>query len=291
MRFGAVFPQLEVGNDPGAIRAYAQTVEAQGYEHLIAYDHVLGADVSKHKGWKPPYGHEHAFHEPFVLFGFLAAATRRLTLMTGVIVLPQRQTALVAKQAAALDVLSGGRLRFGIGTGWNFVEYEALGVDFKRRGAIYDEQIQVLRALWQKPLVTFKGRFHKITAAGLNPLPVQRPIPLWFGGKAEVVIKRVAKWGEGWIPFIAPDDHGRAMIAKLHRYARQAKRKPTAIRVERVLRLPVHGPDSWVKEIEASRGIGITDIALDTQRAGLKNVDDHLRTLRLFSEAAARFND
>src|ERR1700730_11725459 len=176
MNIGVVLPQTEIGNDPGAIKAYAEAVEEMGFTHILVFDHVLGANPERPGGGKEPYTYRHAFHDPFVLFGFLAAATRRVGLATGILILPQRQTALVAKQAAAVDVLSGGRLRLGIGVGWNFTEYEALGEDFHTRGRRMSEQIAVLRKLWTEPEVTFKGRWHDIDRMGIRPMPVQRPI-------------------------------------------------------------------------------------------------------------------
>src|SRR5215468_12194556 len=175
MDIGVVFPQVEIGQDPAAIRDYAQAVEGMGFTHALVFDHVLGANPERPGGWKGPYTYRHAFHEPFVLFGFLAGVTTRLGLATGIVILPQRQTALVAKQAAAVDVLAGGRLRLGVGVGWNPVEYEALGEDFRTRGKRIDEQIEVMRALWTKELVTIGASQHRITAAGINPLPIQRP--------------------------------------------------------------------------------------------------------------------
>ena len=192
MNIGVVFPQVEIGNDPAAIRDYAQAVEAMGYTHILAFDHVLGANPPSHPGLKGPYTYKHPFHEPFVLFGFLAAVTTRVELVTGIIILPQRQTALVAKQTACVDVLSGGRLRLGVAVGWNFVEYEALGEDFKNRGQRIEEQIEILRALWTKELVTVEGRWHRVTDAGINPPPVQRPIPIWMGGESDPVVRRAA---------------------------------------------------------------------------------------------------
>jgi probable F420-dependent oxidoreductase len=187
MQLGVIFPQTEIGADPKAIRDFAQAAEDMGYAHLIVFDHVLGADTAYHNNWQGPYTTADMFHEPFVLYGYLAAITERLELVTAVIILGQRQTALVAKQAAAVDVLSGGRLRLGVGIGWNAVEYEALGENFHDRGKRSEEQIAVLRALWTQEEVDFHGRWHDITHAGINPLPIQRPIPLWLGGRAEAV--------------------------------------------------------------------------------------------------------
>ncbi|MCV7128699.1 TIGR03619 family F420-dependent LLM class oxidoreductase, partial [Mycolicibacterium vanbaalenii] len=177
MRIGVVFPQTELGGDPGAVRAYGRRVEELGFTHLLAYDHVVGADPAVHTGWSGPYDVDTTFHEPLVMFGYLAAVTTTLELVTGVIILPQRQTALVAKQAAEVDLLSGGRLRFGVGVGWNAVEYEALGEQFTNRGTRSEEQVELLRQLWTQRTVTFDGRHHRVTGAGIAPLPVQRPIP------------------------------------------------------------------------------------------------------------------
>src|SRR5712671_7790587 len=182
MHYGVVFPQIEFGNDPHAIKDYAQAAEGLGYDYLLVYDHVLSAHPDREPKLTGPYTHEDPFHEPMVFFGFLAGVTTRLELTTGILILPQRQTALVAKQAAEVDVLSRGRLRLGVGLGWNYVEYEALGMSFTDRGKRIEEQIAVLRALWTQEVVDFKGRWHRIDRAGINPPPVQRPIPLWMGG-------------------------------------------------------------------------------------------------------------
>jgi probable F420-dependent oxidoreductase len=183
VRIGVTFPQTEIGADPGAIRAYAQRVEELGFSHVLAYDHVLGADPAVHEGWNGPYDVDTTFHEPFVLFGYLAGLCS-LELVTGIIILPQRQTALVAKQAAEVDLLTGGRFRLGVGLGWNAVEYEALGKDFGDRGARMTEQVALLRDLWTRRSVSFDGRYEQVTGAGLAPPPVQRPIPVWFGGSS-----------------------------------------------------------------------------------------------------------
>ena len=232
MRFGVVFPQTEIGTDAAVIRDFAQTAEALGYHHILAYDHVIGANPASRQGWRPPYTHKDSFHEPFVLFSYLAGVTKSLEFTTGVIILPQRQTVLVAKQAAALDVLSGGRLRLGIGIGWNPVEYEALGEDFKNRGRRSEEQVEVLRKLWTQELVTYEGQWHKITDAGLNPLPIQRPIPIWFGGSDDRALRRLARLGDGWFPLMGPDDTCRAAIDKIGSYAREAGRDPKSIGIE-----------------------------------------------------------
>jgi len=180
MQIGVVFPQTEIGGDAGAVRAYATRVEQLGYAHVVAYDHVVGADPKVHQGWDGPYDLHSTFHEPLVLFGFLAGFTS-LEMVTGIIILPQRQTALVAKQAAEVDLLTGGKFRLGVGLGWNAVEYEALGKDFSDRGKRVDHQVELLRRLWTESSVSYRSDDEHVTGAGLAPLPVQRPIPIWFG--------------------------------------------------------------------------------------------------------------
>jgi len=214
MQIGVVFPQTEIGADPGAVRAYAQGAEQLGYAHLLAYDHVLGADPAAHPGWSGPYDIATTFHEPMVLFGYLAALTR-LELVTGIIILPQRQTALVAKQAAEVDLLTGGRLRLGVGLGWNRVEYEALGKDFSSRGRRAGEQVELMRRLWTEPSVTFRGTDEQVTGAGLAPLPVQRPIPVWFGAQSPAAYRRTGRLADGWFPQVRPGpdlDAARAVV-------------------------------------------------------------------------------
>ncbi len=287
MKIGVVFPQVEIGNDPTAIRDYAQAVEAMGYTHILAFDHVLGANRASHPDLKGPYTHEHAFHEPFVLYGFLAALTRRVELVTGIIILPQRQAALVAKQAAAVDVLSGGRLRLGVAVGWNFVEFEALGEDFTTRGRRIEEQIEVMRALWTRPLVTFEGRWHRITDAGINPLPVQRPIPVWMGGDSEVVIRRAARLADGWMPHFRPGPEAQAVVDRLHGWVKEAGRDPARFGIEGRFTLAQVPRDRWAKEVAAWRAMrGVTHLSIHTVGLGLKSPADHVETLRRLREEA-----
>jgi probable F420-dependent oxidoreductase len=287
MRLGVVFPQTEIGNDPAVIRDYAQAVEEMGYQHILAYDHVLGANTASRPGWGGSYSSEDAFHEPFVLFGFLAAVTRRVELVTGVIILPQRQTTLVAKQAAAVDVLSGGRLRLGIGVGWNAVEYQALNEDFGNRGARVEEQIALLRALWSEPTITFKGRWHTVEDAGINPLPPQRQIPLWIGSSAPKVLPRVARLADGWFPQMPPNDHARAMVEQLRGYLRDAGRPENAVGIEARLSLS-RTPESDGQRFAADwQALGATHLSVNTMDAGFQSLDDHLAALRRVKEALA----
>ncbi len=285
MRIGAVFPQTEIGADPGAVKEYAQAVESLGFDHILTFDHVIGANAESRPGWSGAYRHTDMFHEPFVLYGYLAGVTERIELVTGVIILGQRQTVLVAKQAAAIDVLSGGRLRLGIGIGWNHVEYEALGQDFKNRGRRSEEQIEVLRALWTKELVTFEGRWHKITDAGLNPLPVQRPIPVWFGGRHERVLRRVGEMGDGWFPLFPPDDEGRALVEQMREHARAAGRDPADIGIESWVSVGSKSPDEWVAEVKTWKEMGATHISVNTMRAGFTSPQAHIDAIRRFKEA------
>lgn len=300
MRVGVIFPQTEIGNDSAAIRDFAQAVEGMGYDHLVAYDHVLGADPAAPRAqargeWVGAYRLEDAFHEVFVLFGFLAAHTRRLELATGVLILPQRQTALVAKQAAEVDVLTGGRLRLGVGVGWNSIEYEALGVDFRTRGSRITEQVKVLRALWTQESVTFHGRWHDIVAAGINPMPMQRPIPVWMGGSADAVLKRMARLADGWFfggglrdPYTRTTlINQRELVEKFRGYVRAAGRDPAAVGLEGRVSLGQGGPNEWRRGVEDWRALGATHLSVGTMRAGLATPDAHVVALRRFREATA----
>ncbi|HEX9786491.1 MAG TPA: LLM class F420-dependent oxidoreductase [Candidatus Binatia bacterium] len=286
MRVGVVFPQTEIGNDPASIKDYAQAAEELGFRHILAFDHVVGANPATRSGWRPPYTYLDPFHEPFVLFGYLAGLVQQLELVAGVLILPQRQTVLVAKQAAALDVLSGGRLRLGIGIGWNPVEYEALGTDFKNRGRRSEEQIEVLRKLWTGDLVTFNGRWHKITDAGINPLPVQRPIPIWFGGSDERVLRRLGKLGDGWFPLLGPDEKCRAMIDKIRNYAKEFGRNPDAIAIEGRISYGQGSAEAWLKDLEAWKNLGAGYVSFNTMKAGLAS-PAHIDAIRRFQAATA----
>ncbi|HEX6288323.1 MAG TPA: LLM class F420-dependent oxidoreductase [Herpetosiphonaceae bacterium] len=280
MRIGVVFPQTEIGTDAVAIRDYAQAVEDLGYRHLLVYDHVLGASTATRVDWRGPYTSETPFHEPFVLFGYIAGLTTRIELVTGVIILPQRQTALVAKQAAEVDLLSGGRLRLGVGIGWNAVEYEGLNEDFGNRGARSEEQIAVLRRLWTEPVVTFQGRWHRIDAAGINPLPLQRPIPIWIGGGADRVLERTARIADGWFPQLPPDDRARAALERLRAYTEAAGRAPDAVGVEARMSIGQVPESGWERYVEAWRELGATHLSVNTMSAGLRSPQEHIDTLR-----------
>ena len=287
MQLGAIFPQTEIGADPAGVRDFAQAAEDIGYEDMPVFDHVLGADASKHPNWERPYRSTDMFHEPFVLFGYLAAVTEKIQMTTEVLILGQRQTALVAKQAAEVDLLTGGRLRLGIGIGWNHVEYEALGEDFSNRGARSVEQIRLLRELWTNEVVNFEGRYHRVTHAGINPLPVQRPIPIWFGGGHERVIRRIGRMGDGWFPQFQPDGEGQEKIALMRRYAEAAGRDPMSIGIEGRISIAGGDADSWSKAAAAWEEIGATHLSVNTMRAGLEGPDQHIDAIRCFKEAVS----
>jgi probable F420-dependent oxidoreductase len=287
MELGAIFPQTEIGADPAGVRDFVQAAESLGYDHLLIFDHVLGADASKRENWDRPYRHTDMFHEPFVLFGYLAAVTQNINLTTGVLILGQRQTVLVAKQAAEVDVLTGGRLRLGIGVGWNEVEYEALGENFHNRGRRSEEQIELLRALWTQEVVDFKGRYHQVSHAGINPLPLQRPIPIWFGGGAERVVRRIGRQGDGWFPQFQPDSAGQERIAQMRQYARDAGRDPMAIGIEGRAAIADGNPETWSRAAAAWDEAGATHLSVNTMRAGLKGPDQHIEAIRRFKEAVS----
>ncbi len=285
MDIGVVFPQVEIGQDAAAIRDYAQAVEGMGYTHALVFDHVLGANPERPGGWKGPYTYRHAFHEPFVLFGFLAGVTGRLGLTTGIVILPQRQTALVAKQAAAVDVLSGGRLRLGVGVGWNAVEFEALGESFKNRGKRVEEQIEVMRALWARELVTFEGQWHRVPDAGINPLPPRRSIPIWMGGESEVVVQRTARLADGWMPHFRPGPEAQAVVDRLHGLVKQAGRDPVRFGIEGRMTLSQVPAAQWPGELRAWKAMrGITHLCINTMGLGLGTPDQHVRMLERFKK-------
>ena len=283
MKIGVIFPQIELGGDVGAVRGYGETLPGLGFTHVLAYDHVLGADPAAHTGWDGPYDVDSTFHEPFVLFGFLAAITS-IELVTGVIIAPQRQTALLAKQATEVDLLTGGKFRLGVGVGWNAVEYEALGQPFDQRGRRLTEQITLLRALWTQRSVTFDGTFDRVSGAGLAPPPVQRPIPIWIGGSSDPAYRRIGRLADGWFPMVRPGPdlaHARDVIAQA---ATEASRDPTTIGMEgRVLWDP-RDPDRFVRQVEHWHAAGATHLTINTMGLGLDSAAAHIAAL----EHAAR---
>jgi probable F420-dependent oxidoreductase len=284
MKIGVIFPQTEIGRDPVGIRIFAQQVENFGFNHILTYEHVLGANPDRSDKLRGPYSYQHSFHSPFLLFSYMAAVTTTLEFVTGIIILPQRQTALVAKQAATLDVLCGGRLRLGIGIGWNHVEYIALNQDYHTRGKRVEEQIPLMRQLWTQPLVTFKGDWHHIPDAGINPLPVQRPIPIWIGGNADAVLKRTARMGDGWMPNYRTVEQIKPALEKLRRYLEEAGRSQDGFGLEPRMYYKEGDPDTWAVELESWRELGATHLSINTMGCGFDTVQEHLNALRRFAE-------
>lgn len=272
MKIGVVFPQGEISDDPSAVRDIAQAVEELGYDYLLLYELLIDS-----KPDQPPA----RFLEPFALLGYLASCTQTIELATGIMVLPSRQTVLVAKQAAAIDVLSGGRLRLGVSGGWNRVEYQAMGSDFQQRGKRLDEQITVLRALWTKPFVTFKGQYHDLETVGIYPQPIQRPIPLWLGGDSEPVLKRIAAFGDGWLSYGETLETAAAKIDKLHQYLEAAGRKPAEVGME-VVGVNVAKPGDWSKLLEGWRDFGATHLSVVTTSANLGTPQEHIDAIYRF---------
>jgi len=286
MRIGAVLPHNEIGNDPGAIKAYAQGLEAQGITHLLVYDHVLGAERDRPGGFEGPYDKDVAFHEPFTFLSFVAAVTETIELTPAVVILPQRQTALVAKQATELAVLSGGRLRLGIGTGWNTVEYEALNEDFTNRGRRQAEQVELLRRLWSEETTTFEGTYHTVVQAGINPRPAA-PIPIWFGGSAPAAIERCARLGDGWIPLGSPNEKSQDRLATIRRVREEAGLSMDGFAVQAQAQYQGGDPDRWRSHAERWRQLGATHLAIATHNAGDTDVDGHLARIAEYQAAVA----
>ena len=292
MEVGVIFPQTEIEPDPLAIKDFAQAAEDMGYAYIFIADHVLGADPAHHDfPALRTYNHKSVVHETMTLMGYLSAITEQVGLATGILILPQRQTVLVAKQAAEVDVLSGGRLRLGIGVGWNSVEFEALGEDFHNRGTRSAEQIEVMRALWTQEVVDYHGKWHNISHAGLNPLPVQRPIPVFLGAGssatptiAEPVLKRVARIADGWCPNFGPDERGRAYVEKVHGYMLEMGRDSDKLQLDGRLRTSGKQPEDWIDEAKAWEELGARYLSIENRQGGLKTAGEHIEAMRRFKD-------
>jgi len=285
MKFGVVFPMTEYPINPEAIKDFAQTAEDLGFNHLLTYDHVLGANPDRDGGWSGPYTYKDPFEEPLTLFSFLSGVTRTLEFVTGIIILPQRQTVLFAKQAATLDVLSQGRLRLGVALGWNEVEYISLDKDFHDRGERFEEQIQVLRELWTKDLVTYDGKWHRIPDAGLNPLPLQQPIPLWFGGHADPVLKRVAKMADGWLPNYRTVEDASTALSKLEGYLSEEGRSMSDLGLEPRLRYGTGEPEEWRRIADEWEAASATHMTVITMGQGFETANEHIRAIESYAKA------
>jgi probable F420-dependent oxidoreductase len=286
MQIGVIFPQTEIGESRDGLRRYATGVESLGFSHLLAYDHVLGADPEVHSPWTGAYNIDTTFHEVFVLFGYLSAVCS-LELVSGIIILPQRQSALVAKQAAEVDILTGGHFRLGVGLGWNSVEYEALGKDFHSRGRRLSEQVQLIRRLTSERSVSFKGVYETVTGAGLSPLPVQRPLPIWFGANSPPALRRVGRLADGWFPQAQPGAGLEEAKAIVDEAARAARRDPTTIGMEGRLTADPADLEQFSAGLESWKRAGATHLTINTMRLGLEGVEAHLEVL----EAAAKLCD
>ena len=292
MKFGISYPDAEIGTDRIVIRDFAQAVEEMGYSHISVHDHVIQSatpretwDVAKY------YTRDFPHHEPMTVMAFLAGITETVGINPAIVILPQRQAVLVAKQAAQIDVLCGGRLRFGVGVGWNRLEFEALGVDFKNRGKRMEEQVEVLRLLWTQELVTFKGKWHTINEAGLAPMPIQRPPEIWFGAVSDVAVRRAARLGDGWfmISRLSPDDESKRVAEVFHEAAQEAGRNPAALGVESMVYSKLGGPDEWVSDARAWVELGATQLVFRTTEGGYGSFDEHLDAMRRFAEAMKDF--
>lgn len=286
MHIGAVLPHAEIGNDPGAIRAYLQGVEGLGLTHLLTYDHVLGADRERPGGFEGPYDKDVAFHEPLTFFAYAAGVTERLELVTTVLILPQRQTVLVAKQAAEVAILSGDRLRLGVGTGWNEVEYVGLNEDFPTRGRRQGEQVELMRALWTHETIDHRGRYHTVDRAGINPRP-SRPIPIWFGGGAPAALERCARLGEGWMPLGGPGEGSARAIDTIRRHREAHGSTMDGFGIQAQAQYAGGDPDRWRTHADRWRALGATHLALATHRAGDTDADGHLARLAEYIAAVS----
>jgi probable F420-dependent oxidoreductase len=285
MQIGAVYPQTELRGDPAAVGRIGKAVEDLGFDYLLAYDHVLGAvHADRTPALTGPYTEHHPFHDPLVMFGYLAGITKRIGFATGILILPQRQTALVARQAADVDLLSGGRLRLGVGIGWNPVEYEALGQDFHTRGVRQEEQIQLLRRLFTEPVVDFSGRFDRIDRAGLVPKPT-RPIPIWLGGYGEKAFDRAARLGDGFIFFGGSGvEQAVENLTWLRSRLREVGRSVEGFGAEFVA-VPNGDVDNLGADVDRWRDAGGTHLSVVTMGQGLDSIDAHINYLA--SSAAA----
>jgi probable F420-dependent oxidoreductase len=283
MRLNAIFPTRDIGTDPAKIRDWAQAAEDLGYGYIEVADHVFGATARD--GWTPLYNETDPFHETFATMAFLAAVTKTIKISSGVLILPQRQTGVVAKQAAEVDILSGGRLRLGIGVGWNHVEYAALGTDWKTRGARQAEQVEVMRRLWTESLVSFSGRFHELREVNIVPPPIQRPIPVWFGGSSDAVVKRAARLGDGWMPIMAPDEQAEAKLAALRGHLKEFGRDPATFGLEAWLRMHEPDPQRWAAAADGWRKLGAQMVMLYPMYR-IPTFEQQIETLRRFKEVA-----
>ena len=279
MQTGIVLPHHEIGTDTGAIRAFVTGAEELGAAHIMIYDHVVGADRNRPGGFEGPYDKDVQFHEPFTFFSYIAALTNKIELVTGIVILPQRQTALVAKQAAELAILSENRLRLGIGTGWNAVEYEVLNEDFTNRGRRQEEQVELLRRFWQEDCFSYEGKYHQFTLAGINPRPSQS-VPIWFGGGAPALLDRCARLGDGWMPVTGPGKRAAAAIESMRATRESAGLRWETFGIHAQVQAGNATAEDWQKSCSEWQELGATDLSLATHNAGFSSVDEHLKAFQ-----------
>ena len=295
MQLGASLPVGDIGTGPTVVRDYAQTLEGMGFDYIQAPDHVLGGNPAGHKDKTRVGTSVTAYHDPFVLFSFIAGCTQQIGFAPGVLILAQRQAVLVAKQAASLDELSGGRLRLGIGVGWNELEFTGLNENFKNRGKRSEEQVQVMQALWANDHVDFKGRYHTIDDSGINPRPKSGRVPVWFGGHVDATLERTAKWGDGWMPLAYPaDDSALKAFDKLRGLVAAAGRSMDDVGIEVWMSLGSDDPDLWRKDFAFWKAAGVTHVTAHTtyaaghhKRIAGKTAAEHLAAIEKFQKAVA----
>ncbi len=285
VKFGVVFPHNEIGTDSEAIKSYAVGVDRDlKADHMLIYDHVLGVDPNLHHGWSGLYDKDVAFHEPFTVFAFMAAVTETVEFATSVLVLPQRQTALVAKQAAELAILSNYRLRMGIGTGWNEVEYEALDVPFEHRGSRQAEQVELMRKLWTDDSLLYEGRFHTVSHASILPRP-ERAIPIWFGGIAPPLLRRCALLGDGWFPLGTPNEQSARAIETMRKVREEHGLSWKEFGIQAQAQYRGGTPERWKRHARRWADLGCTHLAIATHNAGNTTVEQHLEAARRYLDA------
>lgn len=287
MKFGVVYPQTELPTDPAAIRDYAQAVEALGFEHILAYDHILGASPERPGGWQGPYTFRDTFMEPFTLFSFIAGATKNLGFATAILILPQRQTALVAKQAACLSILSNTRFRLGVGLGWNQVEYESLNQSFNNRGKRIEEQVELLRKLFREEVIDFQGKYEHVPGAGINPLPSERHIPIWFGSNAEHATMRAARLGDGWFPGYKSAGDATAALELVKKEREAAGKSMSDFGIEPRVAYGDGSLDRIHQLVEGWIQSGATHLSFNTMGAGFNLVSKHINALSECSKIIA----
>lgn len=295
MQLGASLPVGDIGTGPTVVRDYAQTLEGMGFDYIQAPDHVLGGNPAGHKDKARVGTSVTAYHDPFVLFSFIAGCTNKIGFAPGVLILAQRQAVLVAKQAASLDELSGGRLRLGIGVGWNELEFTGLNENFKNRGKRSEEQVQVMQALWANDHVDFRGKYHTIDDSGINPRPKSGRVPVWFGGHVDATLERTAKWGDGWMPLAYPaDDSALKAFDKLRGLVAAAGRSMNDVGIEVWMSLGSDNPDQWRRDFSFWKKAGVTHVTAHTtyasghhKRIAGKTSAEHLAAIGKFQKAVA----